>query len=112
MALVGEPDSGKTFIAELAILLTGNDQSVNRSGSYNSISLPAFGQRNLKCTLPMIVSDPPKGSENGYAEIVQKVFDGSKHENTVLEYVVGASPILCVNGDFFKKWQNLEPEAW
>ncbi|OQV19512.1 hypothetical protein BV898_06499 [Hypsibius exemplaris] len=57
--LVGKSDSRKTLLIELALILIGMDRKTGHSFSYYHMSEFEFGKRTLKCTLPLLISDPP-----------------------------------------------------
>ncbi|OWA51400.1 hypothetical protein BV898_15883 [Hypsibius exemplaris] len=112
IVVIGPSDTRKTTLVEICLLFIGSDRKTGPSFSHKHISEYEFGKRTLKCTLPMLVSDPPLNNANQYAELVQHVFDGARHRNAALTYDTGAGPILAINADFLKAWQKTVTEAW
>ena len=110
--IIGPSDTGKTFLTELAMTVIGNNRQTGRAFSYNNITEFEFGKRVAQGYLPIIVNDPPLTSAMAYAEIVVGVADGARRDSSALKYTPGAAPILCVNPDFYRKWQKMDPDAW
>ncbi|OWA50864.1 hypothetical protein BV898_15367 [Hypsibius exemplaris] len=51
---VEKPDSGKTFLVELAMLAIGNDRKSGRAFTYTHISEHELEKRCLKNTIPVL----------------------------------------------------------
>jgi hypothetical protein len=110
--LVGIINTGKSFLAKLAVLIVGVDRPIGCSFSYNAVSEFELGKATLRGTVPVVSNDPPKEYAKGYADLVQHVADGDRQKTRSLDYQPGGGIILCINLDFLKMWWRTDPQAW